>query len=196
MRERGIRVLQSYASADLGLIAYESEALEGMILDEALILEIVRPGTGEVLPEGEVGEVVVTTFNTDYPLIRFGTGDLSAVLPGASPCGRTNTRIRGWMGRADQTTKVKGMFVHPSQVAEVVKRHAEILKARLVVDNSEGGDRMTLRCEMKGAPPPGLERAIAESVREITRLRGEVAFAKPGELPNDGKVIEDARKYA
>jgi phenylacetate-CoA ligase len=196
MSERGIRVLQSYASADLGLIAYESEALEGMILDEALILEIVRPGTGDVLPEGEVGEVVVTTFNTDYPLIRFGTGDLSAVLPGASPCGRTNTRIRGWMGRADQTTKVKGMFVHPSQVAEVVKRHAEIVKARLVVDAGEGGDRMTLHCETQGAAPPGLAKAIADSIREITRLRGEVAFAKPGALPNDGKVIEDARKYA
>ncbi|HYA47645.1 MAG TPA: AMP-binding protein [Burkholderiales bacterium] len=196
MAGRGIRVLQSYASADLGLIAYESEALEGMILDEGLILEIVRPGTGDILPEGEVGEVVITTFNPDYPLIRFGTGDLSAILPGSSPCGRTNTRIRGWMGRADQTTKVKGMFVHPSQVAEVVKRHAEIVKARLVVDNSEGGDRMTLRCETKGMPPPGLERAIAESVREVTRLRGEVAFAKPGELPNDGKIIEDARKYA
>ena len=196
MGERRIRVLQSYASADLGLIAYESEALEGMILDEGLILEIVRPGTGDVLPDGEVGEVVITTFNADYPLIRFGTGDLSAVLPGASPCGRTNTRIRGWMGRADQTTKVKGMFVHPAQVAEVVKRHPEILKARLVVDSGEGGDRMTLRCETGGVAPPGLARAIADSIREITRLRGEVALAKPGELPNDGKVIEDARKYA
>ena len=195
MGERGIRVLQSYASADLGLIAYESEALEGMILDEALILEIVRPGTGDVLPEGEVGEVVITSFNADYPLIRFGTGDLSAVLPGASPCGRTNTRIRGWMGRADQTTKVKGMFVHPSQVAEVLKRHAEILKARLVVDSAEGGDRMTLRCEMRGSPPPAVAQAIADSIRQITRLRGEVAFLAQGALPNDGKVIEDARKY-
>jgi phenylacetate-coenzyme A ligase PaaK-like adenylate-forming protein len=195
MGERGIRVLQSYASADLGLIAYESEALEGMILDEGLILEIVRPGTGEPVPEGEVGEVVVTSFNPDYPLIRFGTGDLSAVLPGASPCGRTNTRIRGWMGRADQTTKVKGMFVHPSQVADVVKRHKEILKARLVVDNPGGDDRMTLHCEVRGAPPAGLERAIIDSIRSITKLRGEVAFKKPGELPNDGKVIEDAKKY-
>lgn len=191
---RGIRVLQSYASADLGLIAYESEALEGMILDEALILEIVRPGTGDPLPEGEVGEVVITSFNPDYPLIRFGTGDLSAVLPGASPCGRTNTRIRGWMGRADQTTKVKGMFVHPSQVAEVVKRHAQILKARLVVDNPGGADRMTLHCEVSAAPE-GLDAAIAASLREITQLRGEVAFRRPGELPNDGKVIEDAKKY-
>src|SRR5712691_4294960 len=195
MGARGIRVLQSYASADLGLIAYESEALEGMILDEELILEIVRPGTGDPVPEGEVGEVVITTFNADYPLIRFGTGDLSAVLRGASPCGRTNTRIRGWVGRADQTTKVKGMFVHPSQVAEIVKRHKEILKARLVVDNPGGNDRMTLHCEVKGAPPAELDRAIADSIRDITKLRGEVTFRKPGELPNDGKVIEDAKKY-
>jgi phenylacetate-CoA ligase len=195
MGERGIRVLQSYASADLGLIAYESEAIEGMILDEALILEIVRPGTGEPVPEGEVGEVVITTFNPDYPLIRFGTGDLSAILPGASPCGRTNTRIRGWMGRADQTTKVKGMFVHPSQVADILKRHKEIGKARLVVDNPGGNDRMTLHCEVQGAPAAGLAQAIADSIRDITKLRGEVAFKKPGELPNDGKVIEDAKKY-
>jgi len=194
MGERGIRVLQCYASADLGLIAYESEALEGMILDESLVLEIVRPGTGDPVPEGEVGEVVITTFNPDYPLIRFGTGDLSAVLPGRSPCGRTNTRIRGWMGRADQTTKVKGMFVHPSQVAEVVKRHAEITKARLVVDNPGGTDRMTLHCEVASASD-ALKTAIKTSLREITKLRGEVAFRKPGELPNDGKVIEDAKKY-
>jgi phenylacetate-CoA ligase len=194
MGARGIRVLQSYASADLGLIAYESEAMEGMILDESLILEIVRPGTGDPLPDGEVGEVVITNFNPDYPLIRFGTGDLSAVLPGASPCGRTNTRIRGWMGRADQTTKVKGMFVHPSQVSEVAKRHAQILKARLVVDNPGGADRMTLHCEVSAAPE-GLAAAVAASLREVTQLRGEVAFRKPGELPNDGKVIEDAKKY-
>jgi phenylacetate-CoA ligase len=192
--ERGIRVLQSYASADLGLIAYESEALEGMILDESLILEIVRPGTGDPVSESEVGEVVVTTFNPDYPLVRFGTGDLSAVLPGVSPCGRTNTRIRGWMGRADQATKVKGMFVHPSQVAEILKRHPAVLKARLVVDNPGGNDRMTLHCEVRSANA-GLAEKIAASIREITKLRGEVAFAKPGELPNDGRVIEDAKKY-
>ncbi len=162
---------------------------------EGLILEIVRPGTGDTVSDGEVGEVVVTTLNPDYPLIRFGTGDLSAVLPGASPCGRTNTRIRGWMGRADQTTKVKGMFVHPSQVAEILKRHPAVLKARLVVDNPGGNDRMTLHCEVRVAPQPDLARAIAESIREVTKLRGEVAFAKPGELANDGKVIEDAKKY-
>ena len=195
MAERGIRVLQSYASADLGLIAYESEALEGMILDEALILEIVRPGTGDPVPEGEVGEVVVTSFNPDYPLMRFGTGDLSAILPGQSPCGRTNVRIRGWMGRADQTTKVKGMFVQPSQVAEIARRHKEILKARLIVDNPGGTDRMTLQCEVRGAPPAGLAQAIEDSIRNITKLRGEVAFREPGELPNDGRAIEDAKKY-
>ena len=194
MAERGIRVRQCYASADLGLIAYESEAMEGMILDEALVLEIVRPGTGDPVPEGEVGEVVITSFNADYPLIRFGTGDLSAVMPGASPCGRTNARIRGWLGRADQTTKVKGMFVHPSQVAEVAKRHPEIVKARLVVDNPGGADRMTLHCEVR-ARTEGLERGIAETVRDVLRLRGEIALRAPGELPNDGKVIEDAKKY-
>jgi phenylacetate-coenzyme A ligase PaaK-like adenylate-forming protein len=194
MAARGIRVLQSYASADLGLIAYESEAMEGMILDEALVLEIVRPGTGDPVPDGEVGEVVITSFNRDYPLIRFGTGDLSAVLPGASPCGRTNVRIRGWMGRADQTTKVKGMFVHPAQVAAVARRHPEILRCRLVVDNPGGADRMTLHCEVRAAPE-GLARAIADSIREVTQLRGEVALRAPGELPNDGKVIEDAKKY-
>ena len=193
--ERGLRVLQSYASADLGLIAYESEAIEGMILDEGLILEVVRPGTGDVVAEGEVGEVVITTFNADYPLIRFGTGDLSAVLPGTSPCGRTNTRIRGWMGRADQAVKVKGMFVHPSQVAEIAKRHKEILKARLVVDNPGGNDRMTLRCEVRGDAAAGLAPAIVDSLRSVTKLRGEVAFVRPGELPNDGKVIEDAKRY-
>jgi phenylacetate-CoA ligase len=194
MGERGIHVTQSYASADLGLIAYESDAREGMILDEALILEIVRPGTGDPVPEGEVGEVVVTSFNADYPLIRFGTGDLSAVLPGTSPCGRTNTRIRGWMGRADQTTKVRGMFVQPSQIAEVVKRHREIAKARLVVDNPGGADRMILHCEVVAASDV-LKAAIEASLREITKLRGEVSFSKTGELPNDGRVIEDAKKY-
>ena len=169
--------------------------MEGTILDEEIILEIVRPGTAEPLPEGEVGEVVVTTLNPDYPLIRFGTGDLSAVLPGISPCGRTNTRIKGWMGRADQSTKVKGMFVHPAQVAQVTKRHPEIVKARLVVEHDDAAmDRMTLRCEVN-AGNEDLMRAIAETVRDVCKLRGEVSFCAPGVLPNDGKVIEDARQY-
>ncbi len=191
--ERGIQALQAYGTADLGLVAYETEAREGLVLEESLILEIVRPGTGDPVAQGEVGEVVITSFNPDYPLIRFGTGDLSAVLPGISPCGRTNARIRGWMGRADQTAKVKGMFVHPSQVAEVLRRHPEIGRARLVVDNETGQDRMTLRCE--AAASDALAKALADSIREVTKLRGEVAFTGPGELPNDGKVIDDARKY-
>ncbi|MFA6310774.1 MAG: AMP-binding protein [Sterolibacterium sp.] len=193
--ERGIACFQAYGTADLGLIAYESDGREGLLLDEDLILEIVRPGTGDPVATGEVGEVVITTFNPDYPLIRFGTGDMSAVLPGISPCGRTNTRIKGWLGRADQTTKVKGMFVHPEQVAAVVKRHAEILKARLVVTNPETSDSMTLRCEVAAAASSDLAAAIAASIRDITKLRGEVELVADGSLPNDGKVIEDARKY-
>jgi phenylacetate-CoA ligase len=199
MRARGMTVAQCYATADLGLIAYESlmpdgTVVPGMIADEGIIIEIVRPGTGTPVPAGEVGEVVVTTFNPDYPLIRFGTGDLSAVLPEASPCGRTNVRIKGWMGRADQTTKVKAMFVTPSQVAEVVGRHREILKARLVVDQAGGQDRMTLRCEvLEGGE--ALVQAVVETIRDVTKLRGEVAIMNPGELPNDGKVIDDIRKY-
>jgi phenylacetate-CoA ligase len=157
------------------------------------VLEIVRPGTGDPVAEGEVGEIVVTTFNTDYPLIRFGTGDLSAVLPGISPCGRTNLRIKGWMGRADQTTKIKGMFVHPEQVAAVVKRHPEIARARLVVTNPDSNDLMTLRCE--AAVGEVLAKAIADSIRDVTKLRGEVEFVAAGSLPNDGKVIADERKY-
>ena len=196
LHQHGVaRVQQIYATADLGNIAYESEALEGLIIDEEIIVEIVRPGTGDPVPEGEVGEVVVTTLNSDYPLVRFGTGDLSAVLPGASPCGRTNMRIKGWMGRADQTTKVRGMFVLPSQVADIARRHQEVVKARLVVDNPNGQDRMTLHCEVNGTAPQGLAAAIAETIRDVTKMRGEVAFRKPGELPNDGKVIEDAKKY-
>ncbi len=191
---RGITASQAYATADIGLIAYETSAREGMVLDEDVLLEIVRPGTGDPVAEGEVGEVVVTTFNPDYPLIRFGTGDLSAILPGASPCGRTNVRIKGWMGRADQTTKVKGMFVHPGQVAAVVKRHPEIARARLVVDNPGMTDRMTLHCEV-ASPSEGLALAVADSVREMTKLRGEIAFCAPGSLANDGKVIDDVRRY-
>jgi phenylacetate-CoA ligase len=196
---RGIRVLQLYATADIGLLAYESampggEVNEGMILDEALILEIVRPGTGDPVPAGEVGEVVVTSFNRDYPLIRFATGDLSAVLPGTSPCGRTNVRIKGWLGRADQTTKVRAMFVTPKQVNEVLRRHKEVLKARLVVAGETGDDRMTLKCEVKDRPA-GLTEAIVASIRDVTKLRGEVELVAPGTLPNDGKVIDDTRKY-
>jgi phenylacetate-CoA ligase len=199
MRERGITVTQMYGSADLGVIAYESlgpdgAPTEGMILDEALILEIVRPGTGDPLPAGEVGEVVITTLNKDYPLIRFGTGDLSAVLPGKSPCGRTNVRLKGWMGRADQSTKVRAMFVTPSQVNEIVRRHREVRRARLVVEGEAGNDRMTLICEV-AEQPAGLAEAIVASIRELTKLRGEVQLVSQGSLPNDGKVIEDRRKY-
>jgi phenylacetate-CoA ligase len=200
MKERGIRVTQMYASADLGLIAYESlmpdgAVNEGMILEEARILEIVRPGTGDPVPAGEVGEVLITTFNRDYPLIRFATGDLSAVLPGASPCGRTNVRIKGWMGRADQSTKVRAMFVTPAQVNDVTRRHPEVLRARLVVEGEAGNDRMTLKCEARDRPA-GLAEAIVASIRDVTKLRGEVELVPPGSLPNDGKVIEDQRKYA
>ena len=199
MRERGIAVTQMYGSADLGLIAYESAMADGtvndgMILEEALILEIVRPGTGDPLPDGEVGEVVITSFNRDYPLIRFGTGDLSAVLSGTSPCGRTNVRIKGWMGRADQSTKVRAMFVTPKQVDEIVKRHREVRRARLVVEGEDGNDRMTLKCEVDERPP-GLADAVVSSIRDVTKLRGEIELVAPGTLPNDGKVIEDRRKY-
>ena len=199
MRERGITVTQMYGSADLGAIAYESTLAdgtinEGMILEEALILEIVRPGTGDPLPDGEVGEVVITSFNRDYPLIRFGTGDLSAVLAGTSPCGRTNVRIKGWMGRADQSTKVRAMFVTPGQVAEILRRHPEVRRARLVVEGEDGNDRMTLKCEV-AERPSSLAEALVASIREVTKLRGEIEFVAPGTLPNDGKVIEDLRKY-
>jgi phenylacetate-CoA ligase len=192
---RGIAGYQAYASADLGSIAYETEAREGLVIDEGVLVEIVRPGTRDPVAQGEVGEVVVTTlFNADYPLIRFGTGDLSAILPGRSPCGRTNLRIKGWMGRADQAAKVKGLFVHPSQVAAIMKRHPELGKARLVIDNPDGSDRMTLVVEVAGNRST-IAEAIIASIREITKLRGEVAFRAPDELPNDGKVIDDVRKF-
>jgi phenylacetate-CoA ligase len=191
---QGVAVYQCYATADLGLIAYETASREGLVLDEGVIVEIVRPGTGDVLPDGEVGELVVTTLNPHYPLIRFGTGDLSAVLPGACPTGRPNSRIKGWMGRADQTTKVKGMFVHPGQVAEVVKRFPEVLRARLVVSGEMANDQMTLRVEARQTPQ-GLADRLAEAVREVTKLRGQIELLAPGSLPNDGKVIEDARSY-
>jgi phenylacetate-CoA ligase len=193
LADKGVDVLQCYATADIGLIAYETEAREGLVIDEDLIVEIVRPGTGEPVPEGEVGEVVVTNFNRAYPLIRFGTGDLSAMMAGASPCGRTNARIKGWMGRADQATKVKGMFVHPSQVNDVVKRYPEILRARLVVDNREGQDVMTLRCETKDGGD--IADAIVSTIREVCKLRGQVELVEPGTLPNDGKIIDDVRSY-
>jgi phenylacetate-CoA ligase len=195
LAERGITAYQSYATADLGLIAYETSAREGLVLDEGVIVEIVRPGSGEPVPDGDVGEVVVTTLNPDYPLIRFGTGDLSAVLPGPCPSGRSNTRIKGWLGRADQTAKVRGMFVHASQVAEALRRHPEIGRARLVVEGEMAEDRMTLFAELPGAAPEGLAERVAQSLRDITKLRAAVAWKRPGELPNDGKLIEDARSY-
>jgi phenylacetate-CoA ligase len=190
---RGIAAYQSYGTADLGLVAYETAAREGLVVDEGVIVEIVRPGTGELVEDGEVGEVVVTTLNPDYPLIRFATGDLSAVLAGACPTGRTNQRIRGWLGRADQSTKVRGMFVHPSQVADIARRHPPIVRVRLVVEGEMADDRMTLHVEAEGAPE-GLAERIAQSIRDVTKLRGEVAFVTAGSLPNDGKVIDDRRR--
>ncbi len=194
------QVLQTYGSADIGNIAYETlsgdQVNPGMVLDETLLLEIVRPGTGEPVAEGEVGEVVITSFNPDYPLIRFATGDLSAVLPGISPCGRTNTRIRGWLGRADQTTKVRAMFVHPSQVADIVRRHPIIHKARLVITGEMANDVMTLHCEVSDAQAANAQaEAIVASIRDVTKLRGELKLVAKGSLPNDGKVIDDARSY-
>ena len=193
-QERGLAVYQSYATADLGLIAYETSAREGLVVDEGVIVEIVRPGTGDPVATGEVGEVVVTTMNPAYPMIRFGTGDLSAVLPGEDPTGRTNMRIRGWLGRADQTTKIRGMFVHPGQVADIVRRFPEILRARLVVSGEMANDRMTLQVETSAAPA-GLDARIGEAVRDVTKLRADVQLVAPGTLPNDGRVIEDARSY-
>ena len=191
---RGIAGYQAYATADVGLIAYETTAREGLVVDEGVLVEIVRPGTGDPAPDGEVGEVVVTVAHAEYPLLRFGTGDLSAILTGPCPTGRTNVRIKGWMGRADQTAKVRGMFVHPSQVAEVVRRHSELLRARLVVSGEMANDRMTLRVEVT-AQPEGLADAVAHTVRDVTKLRADIELCAPGSLPNDGKVIEDARRY-
>jgi phenylacetate-CoA ligase len=188
----GVAAYQCYATSDIGLIAYETEAREGLVIDEGVLVEVVRPGTGQPVPAGEVGEVVVTTFNPDYPLIRFATGDLSAIMPGMSPCGRTNRRLRGWLGRADQSTKVKGMFVHPAQVAKVAQRHGEIGRTRLVVERFDSRDQMTLYCESE-RPCEGLAEAIEQSVRAVTGLRGSVTLVGPGELANDGKVIDDRR---
>ncbi len=198
LKSRGIVGTQTYATADLGLVAYEAPDVNGnvsgMVIDEDLIVEIVRPGTGDPVPEGEVGEIVVTTFNPDYPLIRFGTGDLTAVLPGPCPTGRTNMRIKGWMGRADQTAKVKGMFVHPSQVAEVAKRFPQLGRVRLVITNPDQKDVMALHAECT-TPSDDLKAKIAAALRDATKLGGEVVFAAVGSLANDGKVIDDTRKF-
>ena len=192
---RGIQGYQAYGSADLGMIAFETPARDGLVLSEDLLLEIVRPGTSDVVPEGEVGEVVVTSLNPDYPLLRFGTGDLSAIMPGTSPCGRTNTRIRGWLGRADQTTKVRGLFVHPGQLAEVARRHSTVARVRLVISGTTGADVMLLKVEAAAS-----ERALIESltsaVRDVTKLRADVEIVPLGSLPNDGKVIDDIRTYS
>jgi len=189
---RGVAVLQCYATAEVGVIAYESSAREGMIVNESVIVEIVHPGTGDPMPEGEVGEVIVTSFNPDYPMIRLATGDLSAVMPGVSPCGRTNMRIRGWMGRVDQTVKVKGMFVHPGQVVEVAKRHPELARVRLSVTREGEQDVMTLvaECVLR----VGLADAVAATLQAVTKLKGRVELVVPGTLPNDGKLIVDERK--
>jgi phenylacetate-CoA ligase len=192
--QRGVTAYQAYATADVGTIAFETAARQGLVVDEGVIVQIVRPGTHDTVPDGEVGEVVVTVLHPEYPLLRFGTGDLSAVLEGTCPTGRTHTRIKGWMGRADQTAKVRGMFVHAAQVAEVVKRHPEVSRARLVVEGEMANDRMSFRVEC-AAPTEGLVDAVAHSVRDITKLRADVTVLAPGSLPNDGKVIEDARSY-
>jgi phenylacetate-CoA ligase len=192
LSSRGVEVLQCYAVAETGVIAYETQAREGLVVNEDIIVEIVRPGTGDPVPEGEVGEVVVTTFNPDYPMIRLATGDLSAVLPGRSPCGRTNTRIKGWMGRADQTTKVKGMFVRPEQIAEIAKRHAELGRLRLVVTREAEQDTMTLHAEAQ-QQDPALAETLAATLQAVTKLKGAVKLVAPGTLANDGKVIADDR---
>ncbi|HZB37237.1 MAG TPA: AMP-binding protein [Beijerinckiaceae bacterium] len=193
IKARGVDAYQAYATADIGVIAYETAAREGMVVNEDIIVEIVRPGTGDPVPEGEVGEVVVTNLDPHHPQIRLALGDLSAVLPGPSPCGRTAMRIRGWMGRADQTTKVKGMFVRPEQVAEVARRHPELGRLRLIVTRAGETDAMTLAAEA-ASPGQGLQAAVAATLQDITKLKGTVDFVVPGSLPNDGKVISDERK--
>ena len=193
LKAHGVAVLQCYATAELGVIAYESEAREGMIVNESVIVEIVRPGTGDPVAEGDVGEVVVTSFNPDYPMIRLGTGDLSALMTGTSPCGRSNARIKGWMGRADQTAKVKGMFVHPQQIAEVAARHPQLRRLRLVVGREGEQDSMTLMAECT-APDAALEAAVAATLQSVTKLKSAVKLVVLGALPNDGKVIADERK--
>ncbi len=192
LASRGVDVAQCYAVAETGVIAYETPAREGMVVNETLIVEIVRPGTGDPVPDGDVGEVVVTTFNPDYPMVRLATGDMSAIMTGRSPCGRSNVRIKGWMGRADQTAKVKGMFVHPGQIAEIAKRHPGIGRLRLIVRREAEQDAMTLQAE--SAPNPGLAEALAATLQSVTKVRGQVQLVAPGSLPNDGKVIADERK--
>lgn len=194
-KERGVDGYQAYGTADLGLIAYETTAHEGLVIAEDIILEIVKPGTNDPVPDGEVGEVVVTTLNPDYPLLRFGTGDLSVIMPGTSPCGRTNRRIKGWMGRADQSLKARGAMVHPSLIDKIVKRHDEIKKARFVATGSMGKDELSLLVETDVQESPSLTAAIQESIREFIKLRTDLIYKKPGELKNDGLVIEDARSY-
>lgn len=198
LASRGVSAYQCYVTAELGLIAYETEAREGMVVDEGVILEIVRPGTGEVVPDGEVGEVVVTSLNPDYPLIRFGTGDLSAILPGPCPTGRTNIRIKGWLGRADQTAKIRGMFVHPSQIAETMRRHPELTRVRLVISGGDAGgewsaDQMVLKAET-ATPSEALTETLVNTMRSLTKLRSDVELVAIGTLPNDGKIIDDQRK--
>jgi phenylacetate-CoA ligase len=195
MTAQGVDAYQCYATADVGLIAYETASREGLVLDEGVIVEIVRPGTGDPVSEGEVGELVITTLNPDYPLIRFGTGDLSAILPGTCPTGRSGQRIKGWMGRADQTTKIRGMFVHPGQVAEIVRRFPEVTKARLVVTGEMANDQMALHVETDRLSDDALKARVSDAVRDVTKLRGEVHLVAQGSLANDGKVIEDARSY-
>ncbi len=192
VKKLGVDAYQAYATADLGIVAYESEAREGLICNEGLIVEILRPGTGDPVQEGEVGEVVVTRLNEEYPLLRLGTGDLSKFLPGRSPCGRTNRRLAGWMGRADQRTKIKGMFVDPAQVDQVAKRHPELGRLRLVVSRANEQDVMVLKAEAQGAPE-GLRERVAETLAGVLKLKGAVELVKPGSLPNDGKVISDER---
>ena len=195
----GMSCQQIYASADLGCIAYESSAKEGLIIEESLYVEIVRPGTNEPLPIGQVGEVVVTSFNPEYPLVRFGTGDLSAMLDGISPCGRTNFRLKGWMGRADQTTKVRGMFVHPKQIATIIERHPEIIRAKLIVKKYDDRDIMVLNCAIKNdlvvTHPSSFINNVSDTIQSVCKLRGEVQVVPLEQIPNDGKVIEDLREF-
>ena len=195
LKGRGVDVLQAYATAELGVISYETPALEGMVVNENMILELVKPGTGEPVAEGEVGEVVVTNFSATYPMIRLGTGDMSAILPGQSPCGRTNMRIKGWMGRADQRTKVKGMFVDPAQINDIAKRHPELGRLRLVVTRENEQDVMTLKAESADTDE-GLAQRLEETVQTICKVRGRVELVTPDSLPNDGKAIADERDYS